>query len=248
VVNDSFFYVETVSELFDSIIFFGCFHHCSDHLRLLKSMHSALNCDGHVYFGQEPFQPDFPLPWGLRMDGESLWAIRRNGWLELGFRTDYFRRALRRTGWMSQTHASDFGVTIWDVWRNPTVIEACDPRLCTRNGNRYDGAIHFINSPPGYELWGPYIPLAQGAYTAVLYLQHGTKRSGEIMIDACAAGGTKIFAANHFDFDLFSYADDMISLSFDLDQDYEDVEVRVNCKRCFTACIERLKISFGTFE
>ncbi len=181
------------------------------------------------------------------MDGQSLWAIRSKGWLELGFREDYFRRALRKTGYMFQKHSStDIGCGIvWDAWKNPTVIEACDVRLATRNGNRQDGAIHFINSPPGHELWGPYIPLAQGAYIAVLYLRHGAKRSGEIMIDACAAGGTKIFAASHFDFDRFSDAEDMISLSlpFDLQQDYEDVEVRLLCKSSFTGCIERLEIS-----
>jgi SAM-dependent methyltransferase len=250
VVNDSFFYVETVTEPFDSIIFFECFHHCSDHLRLLKSMYSALNCDGQVYFGSEPILPDFPLPWGLRMDGESLWAIRSNGWLELGFREDYFRRALRKTGWMAQKHTSgDLGwVTVWKAWKNPVVVEACDPRLRTRSGNCHDGAIHFMDSPPGRELWGPYIALGQGAYVADLHLRHGAKRSGEIIMDVCAAYGDKIFAASHFDLGRFSDSKDMISLSFDLEHDYDDVEVRLTCKSCFTGCIERLEISFGTLE
>jgi hypothetical protein len=57
---------------------------------------------GHVYFAAEPITADFPLPWGLRMDGESLWAIRGNGWMELGFNENYFREVLARTGWTAE--------------------------------------------------------------------------------------------------------------------------------------------------
>ena len=32
------------------------------------------------------------------MDGESLWAIRKNGWLELGFKESYFKKTLKRYG------------------------------------------------------------------------------------------------------------------------------------------------------
>jgi hypothetical protein len=44
----------------------------------------------------------FPAPWGLRNDGQSAWSIRKFGWMELGFRTDYFTDLLKRHGWKTE--------------------------------------------------------------------------------------------------------------------------------------------------
>ncbi len=57
------------------------------------------------------------MPWGVRTDGESLWAIRRNGWLELGFHPDYFRQALGRVGLVAEVHTSaDLPwINVWDA-------------------------------------------------------------------------------------------------------------------------------------
>ena len=57
---------------------------------------------GRVVFAGEPISRKLNAPWGLRMDGESLWAIRTNGWLELGFRRSYFLQALERYGWVAK--------------------------------------------------------------------------------------------------------------------------------------------------
>ncbi len=105
VVNADFFWAETVTEPFDAVVFFECFHHCSDHHRLLTALDRAVKPGGRVLFAAEPIMPDFPLPWGLRMDGESLWAIRHHGWMELGFNETYFHDALARAGWGVRKHA-----------------------------------------------------------------------------------------------------------------------------------------------
>jgi len=105
VVNDDFMWSEKVTDPFEAAVFFECFHHCSDHIRLLLALQKAIKPGGRVYFGAEPIVHNFPIPWGLRMDGESLWAIRSNKWLELGFRESYFREALARTGWTAVRHA-----------------------------------------------------------------------------------------------------------------------------------------------
>jgi SAM-dependent methyltransferase len=117
VINDNFFWIEKARRRFDAIVFFESFHHCADHPRLLRSLGPALAPGGHVYFGAEPITPDFPVPWGLRTDGESLWAIRRNGWLELGFHPDYFRHALRRAGFSAEmrTSADLPWINLWDA-------------------------------------------------------------------------------------------------------------------------------------
>jgi hypothetical protein len=59
-----------------------------------------------VFFAAEPILEAFPVPWGVRVDGESLWAIRQNGWLELGFQESYFVRTLLRLGWLATVHVS----------------------------------------------------------------------------------------------------------------------------------------------
>ena len=129
VINDDFFWIESAGRRFDAIVFFESFHHCADHLRLLRSLGPALTPDGHVYFGAEPITPDFPVPWGLRTDGESLWAIRRNGWLELGFHPDYFRQALRQAGLVAEVHTSaDLPwINVWDA--KVGVFEATQPEV-----------------------------------------------------------------------------------------------------------------------
>jgi SAM-dependent methyltransferase len=104
VINDDFMWAERATEPFDAAIFFESFHHCSDHMRLLRALQTTVKPGGRIYFGAEPIVVDFPIPWGLRMDGESLWAIRANKWLELGFNESYFREALARTGWIAIKH------------------------------------------------------------------------------------------------------------------------------------------------
>ncbi len=106
VVEGDFFAAETIAEPFDAVIFFECFHHCDDHLRLLRALRRAVRPGGRVYFGAEPVIRHYPVPWGLRVDPEALWAIRRMGWLELGFDEAYFQAALARSGWTASRHVS----------------------------------------------------------------------------------------------------------------------------------------------
>ena len=119
-------WAKSVSEPFDAAIFFECFRHCSDHMRLLRALQSAVKPDGQIYFVAEPIVPDFPLPRGLRMDGESLWAIRSNGWMEVGYRESYFREALARTGWTGTRHALP-GLEWASVWKAKRIDEAVMP-------------------------------------------------------------------------------------------------------------------------
>lgn len=95
---------------FDAVLFFESFHHAANHLDVLESLDRIVKPGGRVLFAAEPISHDFEDPWGLRFDGESLWAIRKNGWLELGFRPDYFEKTLARFGWSStQVDCGDTG-------------------------------------------------------------------------------------------------------------------------------------------
>lgn len=99
-----FSYIEAIEEKFDAVLFFECFHHASDHMRILRALQRVIKDGGIAVFGAEPISDAFPLPWGLRLDGESLWAIRKHGWLELGFQEKYFSNTLRQLGWAVSKH------------------------------------------------------------------------------------------------------------------------------------------------
>ncbi|MDQ2804605.1 MAG: class I SAM-dependent methyltransferase [Pseudomonadota bacterium] len=71
VIESDFFWAETVTEPYDAVIFFECFHHCDDHVRLLRALHGAVKPEGTVYFASEPITPDYPIPWG-RADGRRV--------------------------------------------------------------------------------------------------------------------------------------------------------------------------------
>ncbi len=95
-----FFNDQALSKTYNAVLFYECFHHCSDHIRLLKLLRNTVSPEGIIVFASEPIIESFPMPWGLRLDGESLWAVRQCGWLELGFKESYFRDAMCRTGWI----------------------------------------------------------------------------------------------------------------------------------------------------
>ncbi|OYU91878.1 MAG: hypothetical protein CFE29_03240 [Bradyrhizobiaceae bacterium PARB1] len=88
-----------IGRRFDAVLFFECFHHCAQHNDLLDLLDELVNPGGIIVFAAEPIYENFYAPWGLRSDGQTLWAIRSQGWLELGFHERYFTQSLRRRGW-----------------------------------------------------------------------------------------------------------------------------------------------------
>jgi SAM-dependent methyltransferase len=105
----------SIDRQYDAVLFYECFHHCSDHIQLLTSLHRLIKPGGRVFLAAEPILESFHAPWGVRLDGESLWAIRENGWLELGFTESYFIEACARSGWEASRSISDASplTSIW---------------------------------------------------------------------------------------------------------------------------------------
>lgn len=85
-------------EPYDAAVFYESFHHCADHLMMLERLHDVVGPNGVVVMGAEPIDL-LAYPWGPRLDGLSVWSMRRYGWLELGFDERYFALALERSGW-----------------------------------------------------------------------------------------------------------------------------------------------------
>ena len=86
---------------YDAAVFFESFHHCADHLAMLRRLHDIVRPGGAVVFASEPIQ-NLDYAWGPRLDGLSVWSSRTYGWLELGFDCVYFDAALARTGWSAR--------------------------------------------------------------------------------------------------------------------------------------------------
>ncbi len=94
--------VPVEAERFDAILFYEAFHHCLEFEALLRTLHRRLAPGGVLILAGEPVLADFHKPWGLRLDGASIYDIRTKGWLELGFREDFFNQLLERTGWSAE--------------------------------------------------------------------------------------------------------------------------------------------------
>lgn len=95
-------FVEVAGQLpmrYDAAVFQSSFHHCLDFETLMARLaDTVLTEEGRIFFFAEPIHRDFAFPWGLRFDGESLWAIMCNQWLELGFDEDFFLQMALRHG------------------------------------------------------------------------------------------------------------------------------------------------------
>lgn len=215
------------ADSFDAVLFFECFHHCADHQRLVAALERVLRPGGVVCLAAEPIVDDFPLPWGLRMDGEALWAIRRNGWLELGFNTTYFQGLMARHGWqLEKRHGSDSRLaTLWLARRAATSRSwpAGQEPLWTEVGEPCAGGVQ-TSGRAGYLSYGPYTPWPAGRWLARLDTSEAA--AGPLELEVVSGAGQHVHAS-------LAVAEAggrlPMSVEFVLSAPAEDLEVRVRC-------------------
>jgi 2-polyprenyl-3-methyl-5-hydroxy-6-metoxy-1,4-benzoquinol methylase len=256
VVNSDFMWAEQTDKTYDVVLFFECFHHCADHLRLLKALRRVLKPGGCIVFAAEPVYAEFPQPWGLRLDGQSLWSIRKFGWMELGFSDRYFQQALALAGWRAErTVSSDVPwMTIWTA-RNahePIVLDAADPRFATQIGEKRPDGVH-LTGQEGYGLFGPYMPLPAGDY--VVSLSFEGKITGEAQLDVAVEKGNRILAKTGFSAE--SLGENLgenlgpaqkVELQLHLDEAATDLELRLYCAMGFTGIVSRAEFKLEAGE
>lgn len=92
---------------YDRILFFEAFHHSLEHHTLLLKLKTQVAAGGMILFAGEPileegnyYRPALPYPWGPRLDGLSMRAMKTYGWCELGFTREYFVELLMRNGFL----------------------------------------------------------------------------------------------------------------------------------------------------
>ncbi len=200
-----------VSGSFDVILFFESFHHCADHLGLLRKLPKMLEPGGMLVLAGEPIVPKntlaVPYPWGVRVDGVSLWFASRHGWLELGFEESYLNDLLERLGWTVVKKPSG-PVPTMGVWMAKRKLED-SPFAAPLNSSPFrswpadnpDLHTHSCSaelprktirsgSAPGFLLFGPYTPLDAGFYEVQWCgeAEVGSRFSAEVTCN----GGAKI--------------------------------------------------------
>jgi len=244
-INEDFFWVESFKGVpFDAIVFFECFHHCADHLRLLRALHTALKPDGRVFFGAEPVTNELPMPWGVRLDGESLWAIRTHGWLELGFTQDYFTEALFATGWDVTPHLSSdhFAANVWEASRfdeKTLSFSAASDQIFSPTGARVPNGWSLNNVSAAWGFHGPYATIPSGNWIAKIYFGEDASFSGIGTLDVCSDDGKTVHMFEKFNFDLFETR--VIQLSFSIPRPLYKTEVRLYCDSNVSLELERVE-------
>jgi len=106
-------------ERVDAIVFYEAFHHASDPVGVLRKLRERLVPGGRVVFAGEPIVEDparpWLGPWGVRLDGQSVSAMRQLGCHEIGFSRSYFVSMLMRNGFVVSFHSCK-ETTIGDAW------------------------------------------------------------------------------------------------------------------------------------
>lgn len=233
----------TLDDSFDAILFFESFHHCADHIGLLKRLSRMLEPGGQLVLAGEPIVPSgsvaVPYPWGIRMDGLSLWSIRKHGWLELGFQEMYLRTLLEDTGWnvTASTAPTESVMGVWlcraenDAAHAPSSrLEPLEewtaegPALSTQAGRRSGSAI-VSTGQAGYLQYGPYVPMEPGLYEVTW---EGRARSGKARFDVAFAGGQRVLRAAEVSFSGRDHDGNALAhLRFRITERIADLEFRV---------------------
>lgn len=85
-------------EDYDMAFFYECLHHAVKPLDTLKRVADFLGPNGRIVFAGEPVNTIWWPHWGMRLDAESVYVMRKHGWFESGWSADFICECLRRAG------------------------------------------------------------------------------------------------------------------------------------------------------
>lgn len=129
------------------------------------------------------------------MDGESIWAIRKNGWLELGYNIKYFQEALKRFGYEVTENVGNDG-----PWSRTLVAKritkfyefrfGAEP-LKKEIGSLTDKGLNIKFGERGFASYGPYHMLHAGKWRVTVSLVENTVCNGEFILDVVDNFGSK---------------------------------------------------------
>jgi hypothetical protein len=178
------------------------------------------------------------------MDGESLWAIRRNGWLELGFNEKYFEEALLRAGWYvtwSRDCPSAAIALARRVKEAGGVYTTHAGKLATSIGKRNKSGGFVAEGDSGFLVFGPYIELPRGNYRAVFSIDSAAPTCGTVDLDISVNFGTEVLTSRRLD--LSQSIPMTFEIDFSLAQQVKGLEARINCMAGSHLTVTELRIS-----
>lgn len=239
----------SIADSFDAIIFFESFHHSADHVGLLKRLPRLLEPKGILVLAGEPIVDKHsvavPYPWGLRMDGLSLWCIRQHGWFETGFEDEYLKSLMEKLGW-SVYHQSSGDIATMGVWIAKRRVEDTlsvmaddmeevarwtprDSLLKTHVGIRDENPPALrSHGDAGFLQFGPHCPLASGSYE-VQWIGRVTSSTAMGQVDVAFDSGRSI--VRHAGFSLGKSArhssNVLARMRFRIDKPVRDIEFRM---------------------
>lgn len=95
------------SEAYDAVVFYECLHHATQPWKLLERVASWLAPHGKIVFAGEPVNDYWWKNWGMRLDAQSVYCIRKFGWFESGWSRAFIVECLQRAGLSVDYHDSD---------------------------------------------------------------------------------------------------------------------------------------------
>ena len=143
----TFYDVVQLPGLFDIVIFQSSFHHVGDPICLLNHISKKMAQNGKLVLFNEPIQPGYDRPWGIvRYDGESLLQIRHRGWLEFGYRTDFFLELLQRSGFrLTNNPTLHDGTLLFEFMKAEDIPDSLNVNVDTPAGKEETKTVEGLN-------------------------------------------------------------------------------------------------------
>lgn len=86
------------ADQFDLLLFYECLHHSVRPWETLRHLGQFVKTDGKIIFAGEPVNRFWWPHWGLRLDPVSVYCIRKFGWWESGWTSEFISRCFAQAG------------------------------------------------------------------------------------------------------------------------------------------------------
>lgn len=96
----SFENIPAQDNFFDGVVYYECLHHAIRPWVALEKSHAKLKTGGKLILAGEPINTMWKH-WGLRLDAESMYVIKKFGWFESGWTLDFLEQCLLKVGYHS---------------------------------------------------------------------------------------------------------------------------------------------------
>ena len=84
---------------FKAALFYESMHHCEKVWETIAHISEFIEDDGCIVFAGEPIGAAHWASWGMRLDPQSVYCMRKYGWFETGFSESFLKDAFLRVGW-----------------------------------------------------------------------------------------------------------------------------------------------------